>query len=221
MWRIESLCRSALCLCWASSAPDSRVDEGERRHHLVEIELLAPRLDVGLDAAVGDGEGLAVRQQDHLVRTDAVGRQLADAPVAGGRVVDADQPLARIGIVLGRIEQATIAGEHAVTVEVAVRRRREQLGLAPAVDIEGERERARTAGKDDGLAAGAVVGDVVAALFQRVFAQDGAVEREDDDGIGAVGAPAGGDEIARLHRIVRVRLEHAGKAARGRRQGER
>ena len=162
-------------------------------------------------------------QQDHLVRADAVGRHLADALVAAGRVVDADEAGARLVVVLGGVEQPAVARKYAVTVEVAVGGRREQHRLAAVLDVEGERERPGTAGEHDRLAAGAVERDVVAAPFERQLAQHGAVERQHHDRIGSVGAAAGGDQIAGINARFRAVVEHAGERARSarRREGER
>ena len=181
-------------------------------------------LDVGLDAAVGDRERLAVGEQDHLVRADAVGRELADALVAAGRVVDAEHAGARVVVVLGRIEQARVRREHAVAVEVPVRRRREQHRLARAVHVEGERERSRAPREHDRLAAPRRIGDVVAAPLQRHLAHDRAVEAQDHHGVAAVRALAGGDEIAcrdRVALLVAGQLRHARERARRRRQHQR
>ena len=176
--------------------------------HGVNVELLASctaRFDVGLDAAVGDGERLAVGEQDHLVRADAERLQLADALVALRGVIDAEEAVARLVVVLGRVEQAPVGREHAVAVEVAVRRRREQHRLAPAPHIEGERERAGAAREHHRLAACGVERDVVAAVPQRQLAHDRAVEPQHHDRVGAIRAPACGDEVATtgVHRIIR------------------
>ena len=205
------------------SRPCGAVDEGERGLHGIEVELFAPRLDVRFDAAVGDGERLAVGEQDHLVRADAVGRHLADALVAAGRVVDADEAGARLVVVLGGVQQPAVAREDAVTVEVAVGRRREQHRLAAVLDVEGKRERSGPAGEHHRLAAGAVERDVVAAPFERQLAQHGAVERQHHDRIRSVGTAAGGHQIAGFDARSRAVVEHAGKRARSarRREGER
>ena len=129
-WRIDSLWMSAALHVLADEPPGRAVDEGERGLHARQVQLLAPGLDVRLDPAVGDGQRLAVGEQDRLVRTDAIGRELADALVAAGGVVDADEAGARLVVVLRGVEQPAVARERAVAVEVPVGRRREQHRLA-------------------------------------------------------------------------------------------
>jgi hypothetical protein len=175
---------------------------------------------VRLDPAVGDGECLAVREQDSLVRTDAVGREFADALVAAGGVVDADETGARLVVVLRRVKQPSVARERAVAVEVPVGGCREQRRLAPIVDVEGERERAGTTREHHRLPAGAVECDVVAAAFERQLAQHRAVERQHNDRIAAVGTAACGDEITSRNAGIRILVEHAGKRVRRARRRE-
>ena len=112
--RIDSLCSLPACLCWASSAAAALSMKASDGTMVSTLSFSRPSrwLDVGLDAAVGDRERLAVGQQDHLVRADAVGRELADALVAVGRVVDAEHAGARVVVVLRRIEQARDRAEN-------------------------------------------------------------------------------------------------------------
>jgi hypothetical protein len=60
------------------------------------------------DAAIGNGQGLSVRQQDDLVRTDAIGVKLTDPGIAALDVEDPDHPARLVEIVLGRIEQLAV-----------------------------------------------------------------------------------------------------------------
>ena len=46
-----------------------------------QVEFYARQVRLRRDAAVGDDEGIAVGEKSDLVRANAVGRQLADAPV--------------------------------------------------------------------------------------------------------------------------------------------
>ena len=62
------------------------------------------------DAPVGDDEGLAVGEQRDLVRADTVGRELADAPIAGLCVVDADDAALAVEIVLGGVKKTRVVG---------------------------------------------------------------------------------------------------------------
>ncbi len=157
------------------------------------------------------------------MRTDAVGRDLADALVAAGRVVDADEAGARLVVVLGRIEQPSVAREDAVAVEVAVGRRREQHRLAAILNVEGERERTRAAREHDRLAARTIERDVVATPFERQLTQHCAVERQHDDRVVAVGAAASGDQVTCRNTRAGIVVEHARKCigSARRREGER
>ena len=86
---------------------------------------------------------------------------------------------------LRRVDQAAVARENAVAVEVPVRRWGEQTGSRRSVDVEGEREsagrRAKRRRGEDGID-----GDVVAALLNGDLAQDAAVFGKNDDAIGIV-----------------------------------
>ena len=83
MWRIESWCSPASSFKQPDEVAGRCIDEGERGLHRVEVELGAAKVGMGLDAAIGDRERPAIGHQQDFVRTDAVGREFADARVAG------------------------------------------------------------------------------------------------------------------------------------------
>src|SRR3546814_2487060 len=96
------------------------VDIGERGLHGRKIELGAREIRMGADAAVADGKRMAVRQHQELVRPDAMGRQLADAGIAGRAIVDADDTTTGLVVVFGRVEQAR-SEEHTSEIQSLMR----------------------------------------------------------------------------------------------------
>ena len=75
------------------------VDKAKGGRHGRQVEFYARQVRPRGDAAVGDDEGFAVGEQRDFVRADAVGLQLADAPVVVRRVVDADDAAFPVEIV--------------------------------------------------------------------------------------------------------------------------
>ena len=107
------------------------IHETERRRHGGQVELDARQVGMSRDAAVGDGQCLAVGEQPDLVRADAVGGKLAHAHVASRRVVDADDAAFALEIVLGGVEQPPVRAEDAVPIERSVGRRFPRRATVP------------------------------------------------------------------------------------------
>ena len=80
----------------------------------------APLIGMGADAAIGDDHGAAVGEQRNVVRLHAMRLELADLPVAVGRVADADHALRVRIVVLGGVEQLAVGGEDAMAEEMPV-----------------------------------------------------------------------------------------------------
>ena len=161
------------------------VEEDEGRLHGRDVELGAAEIRMRLDAAIGDRQRAAVAEQQHLVRVHAVGRELADAAEAVGRVVDADHAGGVVEVVLGRVEQRAVGREHAVAEEMPARRAGdgERLAAAPV----WSKTTAKVPGparEHDGAAGDRIEGDVVAAIGQRRGEQQLAVLGQHRDAIG-------------------------------------
>ncbi|MCY1244531.1 hypothetical protein D9M72_576130 [compost metagenome] len=85
-----------------------RVHQRQARLHMVEIELGAAEVRVGLDAAIGDRKQASVGSKRHVVGTDAIGRDFADAGEVVGAVIDADHAAIVGKVILRGVEQLAI-----------------------------------------------------------------------------------------------------------------
>jgi hypothetical protein len=160
--------------------PAREVEVGERGLHGVEVEHGAVVVRMGADAAVGGDQRRAVGHQRDLVRTDAVGGELADLAVAVVGVANADHAAAGREIVLAGQQMAAVGRERAVAVEVAPPGGVDAAQSLPLLEVDHHREGTRTAGEDHAL--------------RRVRAKRGAVAaagQRDIEGQAAIGAKAG------------------------------
>ena len=170
------------------------VDEDDRRLHGRQVEHLPAIVRVGLDAAIGDDDGLAIGHQQRLVGVHAMGVELADAGIAGLNVIDRDETPGRIVVVLGGVHQPPVRREEAVAEIVPAFRRGQRLDGFAGGRVEDDGEGARAPGEDDGTTGDLVEGDVVAAIGQGYRRDDLATICEDGAAEAAVGPQAGGAE---------------------------
>ena len=193
--------------------PDRQPRELRLERHALQQPLRLPveidevRADVGgldaagivvplVDAAVGDHQGLAVRQQREVMRADAEGREFAEPRIAGARVVDADHALVLRLVILGRQQQVAALHEQAVAGEMARRRGRDLRHHLACQRIEHQREPAGPAREADRLAAAWPHGKAVAAVGKVEIEVDLAVLVDGNDGVSVVGKRRRGGEVA-------------------------
>ncbi len=134
------------------------------------------------------------------MRTDAVGRDLADAGVVACRVVHAEDAALAIEVILGGVEDAAVGGEEAVALEVAVLRRREHRIHRQRVDVDRDREPAGPPREHHGGAGLRADGGGVAARIDPVAVEHLAV-RADDRHVEPAGSGAAGGHVGRLVRV--------------------
>jgi hypothetical protein len=165
------------------------VDERERRLHMVEVELGAAEIRMGLDAAIGGDQQAAVVADGEIVRADAVGGIFADAAIAVAGIVEADHAAVGAEIVLAGIEQFSIRREAAMAEEVPLLGSgdRHRLRLAAAVDH--QREGAGAPGEGDEMIGCGRKGHAVAAGGQGRAVDDRAVFGKHRDAEAAVADP--------------------------------
>ena len=166
MWRIESWCSAGVERVLFHQRAGGAVDEDQRRLHRRDVELGAAEIRMRLDAAIGDGQRLAVRAKQQFVRADAMGRELADAAEPVRRVVDADHAGGIVEVVLGRIEQRAVRRKHAVAVEMPALDAGDRDRLCLAGMVEDHGKRARLTREHHRAARYRIEGDVVAAFRQ-------------------------------------------------------
>jgi len=195
----------------------ARVDEAQRRVHAVEIELAAAVVGMRFDAAIGDGEGLAVGEQDHLVRSDAIGLELADTPIAAGHVVDAEHAASGLEIVLGGIEQPAVRREHAMAEEVPPLDAGDGLRRRLSRRVEHHREGAGAAGEHHRAPCLGRVGHVMAAHRQLDIGDELAGLGEHARAIlaGPLLRRGGEHQLGARQRLGRLRQQRGGKAGAG------
>ena len=165
------------------------IGEHQRRIHRGEIEHGAAELRIRLDPAIGDGQRLAVAQQNGFVRTHAVRREFADTTVGIGRVVDTNSAGPGLEIAFGGEQQPAVGGIGPMPEEVPVRACQEDLRSGPPLQVERDGKRAGAARERDRLPAGLMHRQVVPARRQRDFTNDLATLGKDHDGIAAVRPP--------------------------------
>ncbi len=158
--------------------PARQIEIGERGLHGVEVQYGAVVIRMRSDAAVGDRKGGAVRHQHELVRTDALGGELADLPVAVLGVADADHAAPGLEVVLAGEQVPAVRREDAVAVEVAARAGVDAAKGFPAVEVDHHREGARAAGEDDAMRGRRAKRRAMAAAGQRDVEHDAAVGGE-------------------------------------------
>jgi hypothetical protein len=131
--------------------PIRQIEIGERGPHGVEVQYGTVVVRMRADAAIGDRKGAAVRHQHELVRTDALGGELADLPIAVLGVADADHAAPGFEVVLGREQVSAVRREGAMAVKVSARSRVDAAqGFAP-VDVDHHREGSRTTSENDAM----------------------------------------------------------------------
>ena len=179
-----------------------RLDQRQRRFHVVEIELGAAEVRMRLDPAIGDDQRPSIVRHRHVVGADAVAVELADAAIAIGRLIEADHPAVGLEIVLARIEQPAVRREAAMAEEVPVRAGVDDGRFRSASGVEEQGERSRAPREGRRMTCRRAMGHPVAARRQPDALDDRAVFGKRRKAKAAVaGHEAGGEHrIAPLQR---------------------
>src|SRR5581483_12010356 len=172
------------------------IDIDERRLHIGNVEL-ALAVGTGADAAIGDHQRAAVGEELNIVRLHAVRGELADLPVAVGRIAHTDDAAPARVVVLGRVKQPAVSGEGAVAEEMAVWLRGEPDGRT-GVERDRHAEASWPSCEGHPFAAVRLERDIVAAAGKLDRADIAALQIEQSRGIGAAIVPACGSEALRL-----------------------
>jgi hypothetical protein len=95
---------------------------------------------MGTYSAIGDTQRPAVRHHHDFMRADTVGGKFRNPSEAVGGIIDADDAVAGLKRILGRVEQTAIGGKHAMAIEVPVGGgvKQHRFGRHPPVHRDGE-----------------------------------------------------------------------------------
>lgn len=182
--------------------------------HRRDVELGAAIIRMRLDAAIGDGNRPAVAEQQKLVRTHAIGRELANALEFRTRVIDADHAGGIVEIVLGGVEQRTVGRKHAVAEEMPTTDAGNGQRLVAAGMVEHNRESAGLPGKDHRALRQRIECDVVTAGGQVDGMQHLAGLGQDRRAIAAVALDeSGGEDGVGGKRLCPCGRRHRGNKA--------
>ena len=103
-----------------------------------------------------------------------------------------------------------------MTVEVPVRRRRNECRLAAAMHVEGKCERSGPAGKNHSRPARSLKRNVMTTPFQQDLAHDHPVQGQDHDRVTAIRPAARSNKITCFNAVLlRLALQHPCERARG------